>query len=221
MDGTGELFAGFVAALGDGVEAIVVSYPVERALDYRALTQFARGHLPQDRPWFLLGESFSGPIAIALAAAKPPGLLGLILCCSFARNPVPFSRRLPGLANYLPVSARLTCLVAPLLLGRHPLPQLRRVLERVTAPVLRMRLREVLKVDYSAEMAMVSVPVLYLQASGDRVVPASAVRHVASLCPALQVAPLPGPHLLLQAMPAEAVAAVRRFIFSCIRPAGG
>ena len=89
MDGTGELFADFIAALHDAVVPLVVSYPKGQVLDYEALTEFARASIPFDRPFVLLGESFSGPVAIALAAFRPPGLRGLILCCSFARNPVP------------------------------------------------------------------------------------------------------------------------------------
>ncbi|UUZ51553.1 alpha/beta hydrolase [Massilia sp. B-10] len=50
-----------------------------------------RSRLPPAEPYFLLGESFSGPVAIALAAERPPMLLGLILSCTFARNPLPIS----------------------------------------------------------------------------------------------------------------------------------
>jgi pimeloyl-ACP methyl ester carboxylesterase len=88
MDGTGELFAGFLQAMGD-TPTLVVAYPPGQVLDYEGATNFARARLPLQQPFVLLGESFSGPVAIALAAARPPGLLGLILCCSFARNPAP------------------------------------------------------------------------------------------------------------------------------------
>jgi pimeloyl-ACP methyl ester carboxylesterase len=75
-----------VEALGPDVPTIVVRYP-DAPLDYEAHQQIAASSLPQDRPYILLGESFSGPIAIALAAQHPAGLLGCILCASFVKAP--------------------------------------------------------------------------------------------------------------------------------------
>jgi len=90
MDGTGDLFAPFCAALGDEYETIIVRYPPNEILGYGELTALAQSCLPGDRPFVLLAESFSGPVAITLAAEKRNGLAGLILCASFARNPRPF-----------------------------------------------------------------------------------------------------------------------------------
>src|SRR5436309_344825 len=89
MHGTGELFAEFTAALGSEHEAIAVSYPQDRPLDYAQLESIVRSRLPADRPFVILGESFSGPIAISIAASAPRGLRGIILCVSFAKNPLP------------------------------------------------------------------------------------------------------------------------------------
>src|SRR5262245_21849903 len=89
MDGTAKLPEEFVAALGPTVEATVVSYPTDRAMGYPELESLVRSRLPVDRPYVLLGESFSGPIAISIAGSCPAGLRALILCGSFARNPRP------------------------------------------------------------------------------------------------------------------------------------
>src|SRR5262245_59360933 len=89
MDGTSKLREEFVAALRPTIEATVVSYPNDQVLGYPKLEALVRSALPADRPYILLGESFSGPIAIAIAASCPAGLVGLILCGSFARNPRP------------------------------------------------------------------------------------------------------------------------------------
>ena len=86
MDGTGIELTDFVAALAPEVEAIVVTYPNDRPMDYAGHEAVARTSLPIDRPFVLLGESYSGPIAISIAASAPPGLIGLVLCCSFART---------------------------------------------------------------------------------------------------------------------------------------
>jgi pimeloyl-ACP methyl ester carboxylesterase len=90
MDGTGLLFQPFVEALGDvgQVEVRTIAYPAREPLDVAALTEVACAALPSG-PLVILGESFSGPIAVALAARCADRVQGLILCCSFVRNPRP------------------------------------------------------------------------------------------------------------------------------------
>ena len=87
LDGTGRLFDDFIAALGPDVDAIIASYPTDQALGYAKLEPIARSFLPADRPFFLLAESFSGPLGVAIAAAPPPGLMGLILAAPSCAAP--------------------------------------------------------------------------------------------------------------------------------------
>ena len=82
MDGSGQLFAPLVTALGDGFNVKVVRYPVDLPLGYDGLEQIARAAIPPAGPVVLLGESFSGPIAVSLAASLGERLAGLILCCT-------------------------------------------------------------------------------------------------------------------------------------------
>src|SRR5688572_19308619 len=89
MDGTGELFAPLLEVLGSDIETLVIRYP-DRPLDYLEHESFVRAYLPHNRSYVVLGESFSGPIAISLAAAPPPGMLGYVLCVSFVRRPRAF-----------------------------------------------------------------------------------------------------------------------------------
>jgi pimeloyl-ACP methyl ester carboxylesterase len=88
MDGTGMLFDPLRAELGNAVGTTVVRYPTHGPIGYDELASIARAALPSG-PFVVLGESFSGPIAILLAASRPAGLVGLVLACSFARNPRP------------------------------------------------------------------------------------------------------------------------------------
>ncbi|WP_198420840.1 alpha/beta fold hydrolase [Massilia atriviolacea] len=222
MDGSGELFAGFIAALGDRFDVIVVSYPAAPALGYAGLAGHARAQLPRDRPFVLLGESFSGPVAIALAASTPPGLIALVLCCTFARMPRPLLAPLRPLVGVLPMWPVLTPLIAPFLLGFGAPAALRQALrgalDKVRPARLRQRLKEVMAVDYTASAQAIAVPVLYLQALHDRIVPPAAARLLASLCPDWRLVALPGPHLLLQASPRHTATLVRDFV-GHIRPA--
>ncbi len=216
MDGSGALFADFAAALGDGIAPLVLSYPPDLPLDYQGLAEFASARLPVGQPYVLLGESFSGPVAIAIAAMRPPGLVGLILSCTFARNPVPLLRHCSSLIPYVPVSSKLSALAMPWLLGGHATPGLRRTLrgalDQLHPAVLRARMGAVLAVDYSAQARSITVPVLYLQARQDRVIARRCAAHLAALLPGMTVKMIDGPHLLLQAAPQAAAAIVRDFM---------
>ena len=83
MDGTGELFDPFLASISGSFEPIVVDYPPNESFGYERLEEVARANLPADGPYVLLAESFSGPIAISIAASVPKGLVALVLCCHF------------------------------------------------------------------------------------------------------------------------------------------
>ncbi|MES2319518.1 MAG: alpha/beta hydrolase [Pseudomonadota bacterium] len=218
MDGSGELFADFIAALGNEATPLVMFYPADQALGYEGLIDLVRTRLPAGQPFVLLGESFSGPVAIALAASHPPGLAGLILTTSFARNPVPLLAGLRRFLGAVPISASLSGLLSPFLQGVGASSDKRRSLRHVLGlarpAVLRARMDAVLAADFSDRMRNVTVPVLYLQAMQDRVVPAAAATHLLTLQPAMQVVAMRGPHLLLQAAPMQAAAAVRQFLTS-------
>lgn len=222
MDGSGELFAALIEALGDSALPLAVSYPPSEPLNYEGVVAYARTRLPQDRPYVLLGESFSGPVAIALAAGRPRGLLGLILSCSFARNPTPLLKMFRHVLGTLPISTSFTGLVAPFLLGSSATPTLRRqlanALGNVSAAVIRVRLRSVLEVDYSARMRDVEVPVLYLQGDADRTVFAGAARHLVTLAPHMQLHQIKGPHMLLQTNPEASARVICRFLSTLPQP---
>ncbi len=85
LDGTTRMLDGFVAqAHAAGFDdAAAIGYPHDRVLDADGLEAFAREQLPGDRPFVLLGESFSGPIALRIAADPPPMLRALVLSTTF------------------------------------------------------------------------------------------------------------------------------------------
>jgi len=207
MDGTGKMLADFCSAFSGNVRPMVISYPEDRILSYAQLADFVARRLPRNEPFVLLGESFSGPVAVEIAATRPPGLTGVVLCCSFAGNPRSLLAPLRGLVPILPSPARLAGFIAPLAFGRFSTKRLRALLatslKEVSPEVLRARMRAVLDVDHSDRLKHIGVPVLYLQAKEDRLVPESAMRRIRSALPGLRLAALHGPHFLLQAMPAE------------------
>lgn len=216
MDGTGALFAPLVEALRSSISVQVVRYPTHEVLDYTALTAIARAALPTDAPYILLGESFSGPIAVSLATAAPPQLRGVILCCTFVRSPRPWLARFKALLNVVPVTWVPACLLNHFLLGRDSTAALRTALARALAsipPVVRRaRLRAVSSVDVVVELQRINVPILYLRATRDRVVPRAASQLIAQWRSLTKVVAVEGPHLLLQTAPTEAARVIDGFM---------
>ena len=215
LDGTGLLLRGFRDALDPSIGTRVIAYPHYRELDYPALEGIARSKLPRSKPFVLLAESFSGPIAISIAADRPAGLHGLILTCSFARNPVPELAPLSALVRFLPVRWVPVALLARPTLGRFQTPILRSrlgdALSWVSPRVLRKRLRAVLEADVSALLPRVDVPVLYLRASEDQLVPRTISDELTAI-PSIRFVEIEGPHFLLQARPSAAAAHVHGFL---------
>jgi pimeloyl-[acyl-carrier protein] methyl ester esterase len=216
LDGTGLRIAEFIRALKPAVDARVMVYPRDVPLGYDELEALIRAALPTDRRYVLLAESFSGPLAIRIAAAPPPRLAAVILCGTFARTPFPWLRPARRLAVWLPIKALPRWLRAPLMWGsaspvRAP-PRAARAMTGVAGAVVRRRIGEVLAVDETQRLASIELPTLILIARRDRIVPRRATRRLLKGAPAAQVTEIDGPHLLLQSRPRECAIRVLRFL---------
>jgi pimeloyl-ACP methyl ester carboxylesterase len=216
MDGTGLLFDGLIEALGPGQATQVVAYPADIPMGYEALDALVRRQLPDDVPFFLLAESFSGPIGISIAADPPPNLQGLILCCTFAGSPLPALDWLgTGAVETL---FRLTpeALIGEILMGGFSTPSLRAALKGALAAVkprvLAHRATAALAVDRTAALGRIRLPVLDLRASHDRVVPAAAGHVIKACLPHARVRTIHAPHFLLQSRPQDAAREITAFM---------
>lgn len=216
MDGTGELFAAFASIMEREFDTLIITYPPNIPLSYTALESLVRESLPTDRPFVLLGESFSGPIAISLSARQLPQQVGLVLCSTFARNPRPIFSHLSFLPSALPLSLTPVGWISKVLLGRFSTSalrkELRQAITQVSPSVMRSRLRSVLAVDVSAKLAQVSVPTIYLRAKHDSVVPGTASALVSSMNRDTRIIEIDAPHCLLQVAPEEAAGHIREFL---------
>lgn len=221
MDGTGELFAPLRQAMGGGLETIVVRYP-DLPMDYAAHADVARANLPKDRPYVVLGESFSGPVAVMLAAEHPEGLRGYVLCASFVTCPRVILKVLRPVLGLLPRPRASSSLAESLLMGRSASAELRsafaRALSQVSAAALTARLKAMATVDVRAQLAAVRLPGLYLRAAADRLVPAACSKRFARIAPGARVVDVQGPHFLLQTNPAGAAKLLRPFVESAGAP---
>jgi pimeloyl-ACP methyl ester carboxylesterase len=218
MDGTGELFVPFVHALGSACQVKVIRYPGDVAMGYAELEAFVRKRLPKKGRYVVLGESFSGPVAVRLAAAPPPGLIGVILCCTFLKNPRPSLSGPRWLMDMAPVKRVPVGVMAAVMMGRYSTASLRAALAhalvQVSDATLKARMRAVQEVDVTRDLASAKIPVMYLQAEQDYVVPKDAAAEVQAQLPSATVISINGPHFLLQTRPTAAAAEVVSFIRS-------
>jgi pimeloyl-[acyl-carrier protein] methyl ester esterase len=215
LDGTGKLFGALVNELAGRLDTQVMAYPTDQCLGYDELADLVRAALPPDRPFVLLGESFSGPIAIRLAAETIRGLEGVILSASFARNPFPGLGWARSFAAYLPVKSLPRWMRAPLMWGSlspsRATSHMERAMTGVSSSVIRHRIAALLAVDETAALERVAAPILVLRAGSDRVIPKGAMRRIMKLAPRAQLVTVNGPHLLLQACPAACADIIIRF----------
>jgi pimeloyl-ACP methyl ester carboxylesterase len=216
LDGTGKLFSEFVRALDGRVDSRIVTYPKDVPLGYDELETLVLAALPRDQSFVLLGESFSGPIAIRIAARPPAGLVAVILCGTFAKNPFPWARWARPLAAYLPLKSLPRWVRAPLMWGsmlpdRAP-AQKERATAGVSHAVIRHRIAALLAVDETPALRQIRLPTLVMRARDDWVIPRATTAWILKTLPAAQLVEIDGPHLLLQTRAPECAAVVLRFM---------
>jgi pimeloyl-ACP methyl ester carboxylesterase len=166
--------------------------------------------------FFILGWSFSGPLALMAAAESPPGLRGVVLCATFVSPPWPLVRHLrfasvPGVARLFPLFSKLLAIG-----GGYETPDLRQdkreLFRQVPAAAYAARTRAVLDADVGAYLRHCPVPVMYLAGSNDIVVPRWNARAAQHLRPSMDLVTIDGPHLALRTSPVSAARAVANFM---------
>ncbi len=217
MEGTGLLFAPFVRALPEWVKPVVVAYPGDHPLDYAGHLKCVMAALPNDEPFVLLGESFSGPLALIAAARKPKGLRGVILSATFVNWPSVLTVWIARLAVTLGVfRLKSTQLFSRIILGEKASIELRalfsKALSRLTPTVLAVRAKAVMTVNCMEELRSCPVPVLTLVAKRDRIVCRSCGEEMQRLRPDIEITRFDAPHLILQMATADAVERICRFL---------
>ncbi|HTP27526.1 MAG TPA: alpha/beta hydrolase [Anaeromyxobacteraceae bacterium] len=220
LDGTGQLFSRFIGAASAALELRVFSYPRNVHMSYQALESLVWRELPTGRPFALLGESFSGPLALRVAARAPRGLVAVVLATTFHRRPAgPALQALRPLAPLffrIPLAPRL---VRALLAGADAPPDL--VAEvcsaanSVKGSVMAARAREALRIDASEALRACPVPILFVGGRRDRLLRNSIAADIRALRPDAEIKILDGPHLLLQRRPEEVMQLVTEFLVRC------
>ncbi len=215
MDGTGILFEPLVRALPKNLSAIVQAYPGDAPLSYEELLPHVQSALPIAEPFILLAESFSGPLALRIAATQPPGLKGVILCASFISNPTRFPKSCRRLIQPFVFGRWPAWLGARALVAGYSEPSIFELVQRahklVTPAVLAARARAILAVDAADALAACRLPILYIAGSHDRLVPKRNQARIQRINPGVEFVTLPAPHMVLQNVPEAAAKAVAQF----------
>jgi pimeloyl-ACP methyl ester carboxylesterase len=226
LDGTGKLFDPFIRQFPDPSRISVIPYPMDRHLAFEQLVEHSAALLPAGKPLAVLGESYSGPVALRLAARADIHVQKVILVASFAKYP---ASMLKSLSRWLPLS----------LLFRLPIPDsalryfcfggagdetlrtlLRDSLRANNPKVLAMRAHDGSRVDVTEALASITAPCLYIAAGNDKLVPGSAIDYLKNHLPAMEVIVIDGAHFILQVRPQACFDAVYNFLYGNVgRPA--
>jgi pimeloyl-ACP methyl ester carboxylesterase len=215
LDGTGELFKPFVEVAPDWVNPIVVRYDPSAPQSYSELAAEVSAQIDRRRRFLLLGESFSGPVAILAAASNERNLAGVILCATFATNPLLSLAHAPDFLVGLAVKfARRSRILDPIFgfTASAEIEQLAaHAIASVSDDVFIRRTCEIRDIDVTSELSRLACPVLYLKAMRDRLIPSRAHARILRARPETATASIDSTHLLLQTCPHEAWAAIGQF----------
>lgn len=211
FDGNASLRQDFMGELARAHRVRGVSYPNRKLGTLDAYRDHAMGHAPVDWQPVLVAESFGGLVA-ARWASVDPRVKGVVLCGSFARNPVSIAA---SLGASLPAMVKLTpWLTAPLARASGDPRRVRwsdafiRALAGLDDEVVAERLRLIAGEDVGPILATLRVPVIVVHFDADQVVGAAAQAHLESVCHNAGVLRLPGPHFAIETRPRECARAI-------------
>jgi len=202
LDGTGKLFAPIIPLLEQHFELTIVTYPdLDSFNDY---IDCAQRQLPETPGFSLLAESFSGPVALALMARRPDQIGPSVLSATFARSPL---SALTRMANYIPEQVFSIGALREFVLDVYetededysetqPLPL--NVTEQLDGVLLKHRIEVLSRIDISAMLPDIEVPILYLYATRDRIVAETDAQMIEEYLPNVERVDIDAPHLLLQ-----------------------
>ncbi len=217
LDGSGRLYAPLLDAGPRAFHPEVLSYPPDEPLGYDDLVARVGTRLPRGR-FVLVAESFSGPIAVRLAAERPRGLEALVLAATFLHAPLnPLLHPIRGLVGARMFGFPMPAAVVRWFLAGNDAPdavvrEVQRAVAAVAPEVLAHRSAEALRVDVRAELARVDVPVLLVAPTRDRLVRTDVADEVLAIRPDAEVALVEAPHMVLQRCPQASLARIEEFL---------
>ena len=203
LDGTGKLFKPLIDAVGGRIDIDTVSYPLDEALGYDPLLNIVTSCISKENTYFILGESFSGPLAVMAASKCPENVAGIILAATFVKSPMPmWIGRLKRFIKGPILDLRPRPFIVDRLLGKNCPDKIRSwvrsTMPRLKRDVLAARIEAVLDVNVREELKGCRVPVLYIAGARDWLVGKKALDAVWLCRPDVEIKVLDGVHMILQ-----------------------
>lgn len=201
LSGGETFFAPLVSALGGYAETSVITYPADCPSSYDGLAEHVASALPAHGDYVIIAESFGGPLAILAADRAIHKPKALILAATFATNPIPLlglilKTALPAFLASKPVPVVEATLLRP---GDHMTAlQVFEAISALRPDVLASRLNAVAKCDVRKPLAALAMPMLYLQGTHDKLMPAAQAVLMKRTARNLRVVKIDRPHFVLQ-----------------------
>lgn len=218
LDGTGKLFEPFIKQFPNSSRITVIPYPVEQHIPFKQLDDYIIPFLPTEEPLAILGESFSGPVALRLATRNDIDVQNVILVATFAKYPESF---LKTVSKWLPLSLLLRLPIPDFVIRRYCfgsasnkglIALLRDSIKENMPNILAMRAHDGSNVDVTELLSKVTAPCLYIAPSNDMLVPSCAINYLKIHLPDMDVVTIQGAHFILQVQPKACYEVVNRFL---------
>jgi pimeloyl-ACP methyl ester carboxylesterase len=221
LDGTEVFFRPLLAALPEWIAPLIVQFSTSEAHEYPDLLMMVRNMLVDAPRYYVLGWSFSGPLALMLATAEPEKVQGVVLVSTFISPP----RRIFAKLRWAAVTPTVWMIRAgkrlPAWLFRSSMDRLRQdkteTWKRVTARMIAARIRTILAVDARDLLKRCPCPVLCVAGHDDGIVPCHNVQEMARVRESIGVRTITGGHFAIYTNPAGASEAITEFIMREMR----
>lgn len=210
MDGASELSSEFRALMETEFAVHAVDYPNE-PLSIDALAELVLRHVENFPEPVLIAESFSGPVAIE-ALHRMERFVAGVLVCSFVVPPRS-SRWRPLVRSPMFKRPPPRWAIRRWMVGHDASEQsvsaVHDAIARVPPKVMASRVRAVLAMDSRRALSKVTVPLLAIRASNDRLVDPESAPEAHKEMATTEIG---GPHLALHCRPEASAAAVRGWL---------
>lgn len=207
LHGNGELFKPLSALLSDSCTCIEIDYPDKELLPYEDLVDLVKSKLPLKEDFFIIAESFGGPIAYLISLNPPSNLKFVVYGASFIDNPnkflLYFRKVIPYIFKFsVSLPDRLFNIVLMKNMGTSDLIiRLKDILRGFPRALFRHRLDLLAKLSLPVKKTEVSA--IYIRPLSDYLVTNAGYHSVSIRHKEVSRFEVKGTHFLFQSNPAE------------------
>jgi pimeloyl-[acyl-carrier protein] methyl ester esterase len=216
LDGTALFFEPLIEVLPAWIKPLVVTYPTSGRNDYAELYPIVEHAVREESKFFVLGWSFSGPLALTLAAKHRSRVRGVILCASFVSPPIAMLRSWRFAIRGPVVALARAIWRMRFWINGYTSDRFRQAKSVtwscVSSRTLAARGRAIMRCDARGILMRCEAPLLYLAGSRDRVVKERNAEEILRLAPATRLARIEGNHYAIFMNPTAAATVLAEFL---------